>query len=267
MKIRLPVLLGLIAGVVLIVLGIKALSEKRFQYGTEGPSAIYRQAVACEEAGNLLEAKSLYEKLVSDFSNSPQINSWQKKVWDLNIKLLFSPTITPGSTLYKIKPTDTLTKIAKEFNTTVEFLMKSNNLSSDIILPGRELKIWPKPFNIIVDKSQNILILKCNDEVIKNYIVSTGMNNSTPVGTFKIVNKLVNPTWFKAGAVVPPGSPENILGSRWMGFDLAGYGIHGTNQPATLGQQITQGCIRMSNSDVEELFIIVPIGTEITIVD
>jgi lipoprotein-anchoring transpeptidase ErfK/SrfK len=77
----------------------------------------------------------------------------------------------------------------------------------------------------------------------------------------------VNPTWYKQGAVIPAGSPENILGTRWMGFDLPAYGIHGTTEPQSLGKQVTQGCVRMSNADVEQLFIIVPIGTEVTIVD
>jgi lipoprotein-anchoring transpeptidase ErfK/SrfK len=52
-----------------------------------------------------------------------------------------------------------------------------------------------------------------------------------------------------------------------MGFDLPAYGIHGTTEPQSLGKQVTQGCVRMSNADVEQLFIIVPIGTEVTIVD
>ena len=102
---------------------------------------------------------------------------------------------------------------------------------------------------------------------MKTYVVATGVSNSTPAGTFKIVNKLANPTWFKVGAVVPPGSDENILGSRWLGLNLSGYGIHGTIEPETLGQQITQGCVRMANSDVEELYTIIPLGTEVTIVD
>jgi lipoprotein-anchoring transpeptidase ErfK/SrfK len=145
--------------------------------------------------------------------------------------------------------------------------MKSNNLGSDRIAPGSKIKVWTAPFGIVVDKSQNILILKSDEEVIKTYVVSTGINNSTPVGTFKIVNKLKNPTWFKAGAVVPAGSPQNVLGSRWLGFDLAKYGIHGTTDPQSLGKQVTQGCIRMANSEVEELYAIVPEGTEVTIVD
>ena len=193
--------------------------------------------------------------------------SWQKKAEELNIKLLFSPIITSKSALYEIKPGDTLIKIAKEFKTTVEFIMKSNNIADDKIIPGKKIKIWTSPFSILVDKSQNTLMLKSEEDIIKTYTVATGANNSSPVGTFKIVNKLPHPTWFKAGAVVASGSPENILGTRWLGFDLAGYGIHGTTDPQSLGLQVTQGCVRMSNADVEELYTLVPVATEVTIVE
>lgn len=230
-------------------------------------SSLLNQAKDLETKGDLLGAKMIYQRLISEFPNSVEIMSWQKKGEDINIKLLFSPAITAKCIFYQIKPGDTLTKIAKEFKTTVELIKKSNAISDDKILPGRKIKVWTAPFSILIDKSQNTLILKTDEEIVKTYIVSTGINNSTPVGNFKIANKLPNPTWFKAGAVVPAGSPENILGSRWLGFDLAGYGIHGTTEPQSLGKQVTQGCVRMSNPDVEELYTIVPVGTEVTIVD
>lgn len=217
--------------------------------------------------GELLQAKSLYQQLLNEFPNSGEIVNWQKKIEEINIKLLFSSIPTLQSALYEIKPADTLAKIAREFKTTAELIMKSNKLAGDKILLGRKIKVWKTPFTILVYKSKNTLILRTDEEILKTYIVSTGTNNSTPAGNFKIINKLPNPTWFKAGAVVAPGSPDNILGSRWLGFDLPGYGIHGTTDPGNLGKQVTQGCIRMSNPDVEELYTIIPIGTEVTIVD
>lgn len=230
-------------------------------------SALSAQAQELKKKGELLNAKIAYQKLINEFPNSQEIVNWQKKIENLNIKLLFSSVITPGSILYDIKPGDTLTKIAKKFKTTPELIMKSNNLTNDKIMPGRKIKVWNTPFSIVVDKSQNTLILKTEEEIIKTYIVSTGTNNSTPVGNFKIINKLPEPTWFKAGVVIPGDSPNNILGSRWLGFDLSGYGIHGTVDPQSLGKQVTQGCVRMSNSEVEELYTIVPTGTEVTIID
>ena len=230
-------------------------------------SSVLTQAKNLEAKASLLEAKGIYQKLINEFPNASEVMNWQKKIEELNIKLLFSPIITPKSIVYQIQPGDTLTKIAKKFKTIPELIMVSNGLTSDKISPGRKIKVWIAPFSIVVDKSQNTLILKSEEEIIKTYIVSTGSNNSTPTGTFKIANKLLNPTWFKAGAVVLPASPENILGSRWLGFSLPGYGIHGTTDPKSLGRQVTQGCIRMSNSDVEELYNIVSVETEVTIFD
>lgn len=230
-------------------------------------SAILADAKELEEKGKLAEAKAVYQKLINDYPNSPEVMSWQKKIEEININLLFSPSEPFHSTFYTVKPGDTLAKIAKEFNTTIELIKKSNRLESDLIASGKRLKVSTAKFNIIVYKRQNILILKADDEIIKTYTVATGSNSSTPAGTFKITTKLVNPTWFKSGAVVPPGSPDNVLGTRWLGFDLAGYGIHGTNDPQSLGKQVTEGCVRMANPDVEELYAIVPVGTVVSIMD
>ena len=267
----------LIIGIVLIVLAalftlsirkkINPQSSPLKQNKTVLASDLFNQAKELEAKAKLLEAKAAYQRLINEFSNSNQVLNWQREIESLNMKLLFSPILTPKSTLYVIKPGDTLNKIAGEFNTTAELIMKSNQIISDKIFPGQKIKVWVAPFTLIIDKSQNTLILKTDEEVIKTYIVSTGTNNSTPTGTYKIINKLQNPTWFKAGAVVPADSPENILGSRWLGFNLSGYGIHGTTEPQNLGKQVTQGCIRMSNADAEELYTIIPVGIEATIVD
>lgn len=235
--------------------------------GRPSARSIIGQARKLESAGSVLEAKVLYQKLVNDFPESPEAANWQKKAENINIKLLFSSALTPKSIIYEIRPGDTLDKIARAHKTTTELIMKSNNLNNALIIPGRKIKIWNTPFNILVDKSQNILLLKDKEEIFKRYIVSTGKDNCTPAGTFKIVNKLANPTWFKAGAVVPPGSTQNVLGTRWMGFDLAGYGIHGTTEPKDLGKQVTQGCVRLSNADVEELYSIIPVGTEVSVIE
>jgi len=253
---------------VFIAFGIKKVCGLHLKKGKfVSALSLANKAKEAEAKGDLLEARNIYQGLINNFPNAQQADIWGKKTDELNIRLLFSAVITPKSVLYEIKPGDTLAKIAREFKTTTELLRKSNNFTGDRIMPGRKIKVWTAPFSIVVDKSQNILILKSDEDVIKTYVVSTGADNCTPIGTFKIVNKLKNPTWFKAGAVVPTGSPENVLGSRWLGFDLAGYGIHGTTDPQSLGKQVTQGCVRLANSDVEELYAIVPEGTEVAIVD
>ena len=182
-------------------------------------------------------------------------------------KALFSKEITPDSISYTVKPGDSLYVLARKNKTTAEFIKKINDLKSDNIYPKMKLKIHTAPFSILVDKSKNTLVLYSNNLPVKKYSVATGKNNCTPVGEFKIKDKLVNPTWFKTGAILPPGSPENALGTRWMGFDKPAYGIHGTIQPKSIGTQASEGCIRMLNEDVEELYSIVPFDTKVTIQD
>jgi len=246
---------------------IKEKQEPAQSLPAEDFEKLYSQAKKLISEGSLLEAKKIYRRLIQKFPNNPHLSKLESELWDLNIKILFSPLKDEYSTIYEVQPGDTLSSIARKFHTTVALIKRSNNLTSNIIRPGQRLKVLTAKVSIIVDKSQNKLFLKINDEIFKVYPCSTGKFNSTPTGKFKIINKLVDPVWFKAGAIVPPESPKNILGTRWLGLDLKGYGIHGTTQPQTIGKQVTQGCIRMYNKDVEELFDIVPVGTEVMIID
>jgi lipoprotein-anchoring transpeptidase ErfK/SrfK len=226
-----------------------------------------REAESALAKGDLRGAKKEYQKVLENTIDAEKLKDTRKAIEDISLKLLFSSALDEGSTQYTVKPGDVLIKIANKFNTTVDLIKRANNLKSDILNVGQTLKINTSPFSILVYKSQNLLFLKRGDEILKTYVVSTGKNNCTPVGTFKIVNKLPNPTWFKAGAVLPSDSPENILGSRWLGLDKKGYGIHGTTMPQDLGKQVTAGCVRMKNEEVEELYDIVGTGTEVTVVN
>lgn len=226
-----------------------------------------KEAQTFIERGSLLEAKEIYERLMVMPLSSEQFGIVQNKLENLNIKILLSGINIDASQTYEVQPGNVLVNIAKKYNTTVESIVKANKIKSHVIYPGMKLRILKGTFSIFVDKSQNILILKFNDEVMKTYSVSTGDNNSTPIGTYKITTKLVDPVWYKEGRAIPATSPENILGSRWLGFDLPKYGIHGTTEPEKIGMQITAGCVRMRNEDIEELYSLMPTGVEVTIVD
>ncbi|UCD15151.1 MAG: L,D-transpeptidase family protein [Candidatus Omnitrophota bacterium] len=266
------VFIGVCAGIaVLIIVGLSLTMVTRSRRKAETASVSQRQIVeAAEEAflkGDFLEAKKLYKDAMNQISNLAKLDIVKRRLEDINMKIIFSALVDEGSVKYVVQPNDALVKIARKFNTTVDLIKRANNLESDVIIPGQVLKVNADKFAIAIDKSQNMLFLKRRGEIIKKYPVATGKDNSSPVGSFKIINRLVNPTWFKTGAIISPDSPENILGSRWMGFDMKGYGIHGTTEPDAIGEQVTLGCIRMKNTDIEELFAIIPTGTEVDIVD
>lgn len=107
-------------------------------------------------------------------------------------------------------------------------------------------------YSIVVSKSKRQLYLFQDGKVVKTYPVGIGkMLTATPSGTFRIINKAPN-----------PGGPFGVM---WMGLSKPHYGIHGTNDPESIGKQVSKGCIRMFNSDVLELAKIVPIGVIVTI--
>ena len=93
-----------------------------------------------------------------------------------------------------------------------------------------------------------------NDRIVRIYPVAVGAAVSpSPVGTFSIVNRVSNPTFYKTGLVIGPGS-TNPIGTRWIGLSVKGYGIHGTDAPASIGFAKSHGCIRLRNRDIEQLF-------------
>ncbi|QAY65736.1 L,D-transpeptidase [Paenibacillus protaetiae] len=107
-------------------------------------------------------------------------------------------------------------------------------------------------YRIIVDLSDRMLYLLDGNVVVRGYPVGIGkMLTQTPQGEFTIINKQLN-----------PGGPFGVL---WMGLSKPHYGIHGTNDPSSIGHEVSHGCIRMYNEDVVALSRLVPVGTRVTI--
>lgn len=107
-------------------------------------------------------------------------------------------------------------------------------------------------YSITINTTSRTLTLFRNGQWFKAYPVAVGKPATpTPKGTFKIVNKSVN-----------PGGP---FGVRWMGLSKPHIGIHGTNNPSSIGTAASKGCIRMQNKDVIELYNLVTIGTTVKI--
>jgi len=102
-------------------------------------------------------------------------------------------------------------------------------------------------------------------KVIRTFPVSVGASVSpSPTGEFRIVHRLANPTYYHPGVVIPPGS-DNPIGPRWIGLSKSGYGIHGTNQPESIGHAASHGCIRLRNRDIKQLFDLVRVGDVVEI--
>ena len=127
---------------------------------------------------------------------------------------------------------------------------------------------------IVIHRGINRLYLYNGVRLVRTFPVATGQAiYPTPLGHFQIVVKWVNPWWYpptqdawaQGLKPVPPG-PGNPLGTRWMGLSAPGVGIHGTDEPWSIGHSESHGCIRMQVSSAEWLFTRVRIGTPVFIV-
>ncbi len=145
---------------------------------------------------------------------------------------------------------------------------------SSIVFPTRSVRPDQRvaPPTVLVNRNTFQLTLFANGKR-RNFRVAVGQPAyPTPSGTYTVVSKIQNPTWFPpnstwaAGiAPVPPG-PSNPLGTRWMGFDRNLIGIHGTPNPGSLGSRASHGCIRMSIPEAEWLYDRLGVGSRVVVV-
>jgi len=193
-----------------------------------------------------------------------------------NTELFNSDAPAPEKVRYEVQTGDNLVNIAKAHSTTVQALQRGNSRlgpDSAKIFPGMILHIYRGTWRIAISKERFVLLLYDGDLLFKLYHVGIGRQDRTPVGTFKIINKLAEPAWTPPGKVIPYGDPENVLGTRWLGLQatgdtdptLKGYGIHGTWRPESIGKAESEGCVRLRNDDVDELFDVVPPGIPVLI--
>jgi lipoprotein-anchoring transpeptidase ErfK/SrfK len=119
---------------------------------------------------------------------------------------------------------------------------------------------------IVVSLEDRKLALVENGQITKTYTVAVGKPSTpSPEGTFTIKRRVANPTYQHNGKTIPAGL-SNPVGTRWMGLSKTGYGIHGTNEPNSIGKAASHGCIRMAKADLEEFYTHVAVGDTVEIV-
>lgn len=178
------------------------------------------------------------------------------------------------STEVEVRGGDTLVGIRKRvlaerprMNLCTGLIHRSNQLGQ-YLREGEVLRIPTDPAEVIVDLSARWLFYLQGGEVVGAWPVAIGrVGEETRPGSYLTGEKIPEPPWFPEGRnVVPYGDSENPLGTRWIGLENSGgLGIHGTWEPGTIGSMASDGCVRMRNDAVEELFEILPKGSPVLI--
>ncbi len=237
---------------------------------------VFKQAAAKRDNGDLVTARNLMsDALAAGKLDSSDADSARTFVGQLNEKIILGTQKFPAdpyNKVWKVESGHVLAKIAKRFDVTPEFLCRINGLSSPSKLRADStIKVIQGPFHLVVSKSRfeaDVYLGSAGGPgsmYVKTFRVGLGSDNSTPTGTWQVdLNKLVNPVYYPThgGVIVAADDPKNPLGERWIplkgvegeSVGKESYGIHGTIDPDSIGKNMSMGCIRLINEDVEQLY-------------
>ncbi len=232
------------------------------------------------EKDDILTAQTQMSAALRAGASGEQATELRARLVQLANKVVFSPprvTGDPRSATYLVKRGDNLRKIAKQHKITADLIARVNNLrNKSMIREGARLKVLRGPFQAVVLKRDHTMDIYLDDVLVRTYKVGLGEHDSTPTGTWRVKNKLTNPTYFppRGGKIIQADDPKNPLGEHWIGLEgVAGeaknqlrYGIHGTNDPNSIGKDMSLGCIRLLNEDVTELYSLLVVGSSQVIV-
>jgi lipoprotein-anchoring transpeptidase ErfK/SrfK len=200
----------------------------------------------------------------------------------INQELLQNRVDEKDVELYEIQQGDTLESIAKKFralNGVKGAIMYVNNYKENALLrAGRKVRLPKGSWSLLVDKSLFKMWVLYEGCPFKAYTITTGApNKETPVTKFVVGGKNPKPAWWPPSDVkvtgktpVPYGDPQNPLGDWWISLEhdlFHGIGIHGTNDPGSIGTKASNGCIRMLNEEVVEVAALAYKGMVVTIVE
>jgi LysM repeat protein len=235
--------------------------------------------------GQVIAARDKFNQLLSMQLSSQDLVSVKNKLAGLSRQWLFSRDIFPGDTLtgsYAIQPGDRLTDIGKKYKVPYEILMTINDIRRpEMLRAGEKIKVINGPFHAIIHRSSFTMDLYLgNKTYVKTYRIGLGTaDKETPTGRWRVKDdgKLISPPWPNPeGGIVQPNDPEYPLGSRWIGLDglegnakgRTGFALHGTKDPETIGIRSSQGCIRLYNGEVIEVYnMFMPGLSEVLVVD
>ncbi len=237
---------------------------------TSGVSDAISKARRMLREGKLCEARRLLTDLYLKARGDRAVQC-RKLLEPISSRLVFDPRCMEGAKVHTVSRGETLVKIAKDYGLNWRMIARLNGISEPGNLSvGQTVKIVTGPPKIVVVKGEFRLTLLMDGQYVREYPIGIGKGDLTPAGSFVVDTMLVRPRWYKpGGGIIEYGEEGHLLGERWIGFrdepGATGLGIHGTPQRQGIGEKCSNGCIRMTNEEVMELYDFVVPGTKVLI--
>jgi L,D-transpeptidase ErfK/SrfK len=192
---------------------------------------------------------SRYLRVIDPPMSGPDVEYVQQRLSDLG----FSDGEIDG--VYDLETEGAVRAFQEEFGILVDGIVGPDTYNAIGLGQEDEIEVPTEGHSIYIDTTNFTLTLNQNGSVINTYPVAVGAPSTpTPLGDWRIIQKTLN--------------PGGAFGTRWMKINVpwGGYGIHGTDNPSSIGTAASHGCVRMYNEDVNELYDIVQLGTPVRIV-
>ena len=217
---------------------------------------------------DLVAARTAFSEAIASEQDAAQQTFLRGELTRISGDTILSPRLAAGDPLverYVIRSGDVLAKIATANKITPELLASVNGIANkNQIREGQSIKVIKGPFRAVVRKRAYRIEVYLGDVFVREFNVGLGADDGTPTGEWRVGTKLVNPTYYppRGGGIVSADDPKNPLGERWIGLvgvggvavDQQRYGVHGTNEPDSIGKNLSMGCVRLRNEDVEILY-------------
>ncbi len=253
------------------------------------PPSVLDSAATLIRDDDLVEARAmLSEALRSRELRETEAEQVRGTLAVLNNGMVFGPEVTPGdpfTRLYEIKSGDALSRIANRegIKTNWRFLQRINGIADPgRIRAGQRIKVVQGPFHAEVDKKAHRIDIWLGEGeeavFVRSLPVGLGEFDSTPQGGFRVRRggKMVNPSWTnpRTGERFAAADPNNPIGEFWIGLDgidphnlqEQGFGIHGTIEPDSIGQDRSMGCVRLADGDIDLLYEMLTEGNSVVLV-
>ena len=225
----------------------------------------YRKAIEFIEQGELLSARNELTYMLEIYPESPTIPEAKRVLGELNLDLMISKIPLDGKSEYKVKRGDALVRIARNYNTTIDYIMRANAKTTTLIYPNEELTVLDLKCSAEVNLKEATLTLREGDRFIKEYkILDQNLPNHFPASTSATISEKV--AWHDGRSVNFMNA--NYLRSRkWIRTSRSGLFIHQLLDE----EEVEEGANRLygvmvAKTDMEELFTILRGGSAIRVI-
>lgn len=240
----------------------ETVADRRSNDGGESLARIGAEIDALLERGDYVEA---HRQLSMLYWNRPELREQIRMHIERTAQSIFWDPQPHYLEPYMIQPGDRLGAIAQRYNVPWEYLAKLNRVDPSRIRAGQQLKVNHGPFAAVVSLTNFELTVHAEGYFVRRYRVGIGKDNSTPLGEFKVLDKVVNPQYTDPqGRVYSADDPTNPIGERWLALG-GGYGIHGTIEPESIGRAESRGCVRLVHDDIVEVYNLLSVGSVVVI--